>query len=147
MTGAPAVAGGPVVAHSLSHALTAAASAVDASSPLDLVSAPGCGSAAGTGWFAAVGDLVAERFPDLPLTLTLDCADAAGLALGALRRGIKSIIFTGNAVAAARLEDIAAQYGATIHRDRPVALDLLATRNPRTACAGWFSLGGGAPLD
>lgn len=146
MTGTPAKTGGPIVAHSLSHALAAAAAATDAALPLDLVSATGCASAAGTGWFAAVGALVAEQFPELPLSLTLDCADNAGVALGALRRGLTSIIFTGDPVAAARLDEIAAQSGAVIRRDRPIALDLQGARNPRATCIGWFTSEPGASL-
>lgn len=144
MTGTQAKAGGPVIAYSLSHALAAAAAATHAALPLELVSVPGCGSAAGTGWFAALGDLVAERFPDLPLSLTLDCADDPGLVLGALRHGLKSIIFTGDPIAASRLDDIAGQYRAVVHRCRPTALDLHGTRNPRATCAGWFARGPGA---
>ena len=147
MAGTTAQAAAPVVVHSLSQALDAALAAVEAAKPLDLLSADGCGGAAGTGWFCALGDFVAERFPDLPLRLTLDCADHPGIVLGALRRGVKSIIFTGDPAAAARLDAIAAQTEAEIRRDRPIALDLLGIRNPRTACAGWFASGAGASLD
>lgn len=146
MTGTQARAGGPVVVRSLAQALMAATAAASASVPLDLVSAAGCDAAAGTSWFAALGDLVAAEFPDLPLSLTLDCADRPGRVLGALRHGLKSIIFTGDPAAAARLDQIAAQTGAAIRRDRPHALDLATLRNPGAACAGWFTPNAGAAL-
>ena len=143
--GGQAKAGGPVVAHSLSHALAAAAAAVEAGVGLELISTPGCGHAAGTGWFCALGDLVAQRYPDLAVRLTLDCADDAGIVLGAFRRGLRSVVFTGNAAAAARLGDIAARSGAVVHRDRPMAIDLIETRNPRAACLEWFRPAAGSP--
>ncbi len=142
--GGQAKAGGPVIAYSLSHALAAADAAIEAGVELELISVPGCGHAAGTGWFCALGDLVVERYPDLPLRMTLDCADDAGIALGALRRGLRSLVFSGNALAAARLEDIAARSGAVIHRHRPVAIDLIGIQNPRVTCLGWFASGAGA---
>jgi hypothetical protein len=137
--GGMAKAGGPVIAHSLAQALAAAEAASEASVGLELLSAPGCGHAAGTGWFRALGDLVVEKYPGLPVKMTLDCADDAGIALGALRSGLKSIVFTGKLSAATRLDDIAVRSGAVIHRQRPDAVDLIATRDPKAACIRWFS--------
>jgi hypothetical protein len=139
MTGPSVVAARPVVVHSLDHALAAAAAAVEAEVPLHLVSARGAASTAGPGWFSALGSIVAARFPGLPLALSLDCCGEAGLALGALRRGARSVIFTGASEAAMRLEEIARYRGATVATAYPDALDLAVARDPAAACARWFA--------
>jgi len=126
--------------HSLEQAIVAAEVARDNHQTLHLLSAPGAASAAGVGWFAALGDIIAERFPDLSATVTLDCADEPGLALGALRRGLKSIVLTGNPEAIARVTEIAATYGALVGQNSLRALDLGSVADPKTACARWFSV-------
>lgn len=130
----------PVIVHSLAQALAAAAVATQQNKPLHLTSASGAASTSGVGWFASLGEIVAERFPGLPLTLTLDCGDVSGLALGALRRGLRSIVFSGDPVAAGRLAEIAQTYGAVIEPQSLPALDLLDAPDPNLACAQWFSM-------
>ena len=76
---------------------------------------------------AAGGTLLslAERHPGLDLTLVLDCADEAGTALGALRRGIKAIRVTASPEARAKLAALAESYGARLDEDERPCLDLL----------------------
>ena len=136
----------PIIVHSLAHALAAATVATQQNTPLHLTSASGAASTTGVGWFASLGEIVAERFPGLPLTLTLDCGDVSGLALGALRRGLHSIVFSGDPVAARRLTEIAQTYGAVIEPQPLPALDLLDAPDPNLACVRWFSVESGATV-
>jgi hypothetical protein len=115
-----------IIVHSLSQALVAAETAAALGRPLTLRSAAGAGGTVGVGWFASLGSLLAERHPDLPLTLVLDCADEAGTALGALRRGVKAIRVSGPPEVRAKLADLARTYGARLDADERPCLDLVA---------------------
>ncbi len=54
----------------------------------------------------------------------LDCADEAGIAVEALRAGIRAIVFEGGKAQAERLAAIAKALGAEVLQSRPPALDL-----------------------
>jgi hypothetical protein len=128
--------------HSIEHLRAALAAGAATSRPIIALSAIGASGFAGAGWFAALVEQGCTEFPDVPLTAILDCADRAGDVPAALKRGLKHIVFTGHAEAAARLRDIAAQMGATIITARPAACDLLNSRDPfRTACTRCKDLG------
>jgi hypothetical protein len=124
-----------IIVHSLDQALAAARAAEVASFPLTLRSAPAAAGYAGVGWFAALAAILAERHPSLEATLILDCADEAGTAMGALRRGIVHIRFTGAPETAAKLASI----GAILDTDTRPALDLLDAADPEDACRRWLS--------
>ena len=127
-----------IIIHSLDQALAAAAAASALNLPLVLRSAPGAGATVGVGWFVALGEALAERYPALQLTLILDCADEAGTAMGALRRGVRRIRFTGSAEVAAKLAAIAAAQGAALDEDARPPLDLLGRTDPEAACRHWL---------
>ena len=76
---------------------------------MTVISAPGGGSYAGPGWFNAVVEKAQAEFPDVAVTAILDCDDASGHVLGALRAGVKAVRFTGRADVAAKLAAIAAR--------------------------------------
>jgi hypothetical protein len=128
-----------IIIHSLDQALAAAVAATAVNSPLVLRSAPGAGGAAGVGWFAALAEALAERHPALPMTLVLDCADEAGTVLGAFRRGLKRVRFTGPPEVAAKLAAIAAAQGAALDEDCRPALDLLGQADPEALCRRWLT--------
>ena len=111
-----------IIVHSLDQALAAAEVATLLGRPLTLRSAHG--GALGVGWFASLQGLLAERHPALDLTLVLDCADEAGMALGGLRRGLKVIRVAGSADVRAKLDDLARGYGARLDEDSRPPLDL-----------------------
>jgi hypothetical protein len=127
-----------IIIHSLEHALAAAAAAEALASPLVLRSASGAGGTLGVGWFAGLSEILAERHPDLDLTIVLDVADEAGTALGALRRGLKCLRFTGRPEVAAKLAAIAATSGARLDEDTRTALDLLGRADPGGAAQDWL---------
>ena len=70
----------------------------------------------------------------------LDCGDAAGYALAALRLGFKAVRYDGPATE--RVAKIAEHYNARIIPDRPVSLDLdeieTSGGNMEAACAHWL---------
>jgi hypothetical protein len=107
-------------------------------SALVLRSAEGAGGALGAGYFASIGAILAECWPALAVTLVLDCADEAGTALGAFRRGLKSVRFTGPPATAAKLAAIAAAQGGALDRDDRPALDLSGVAEPEAACRRWL---------
>jgi hypothetical protein len=111
-----------IIVHSLGQALVAAEAATALGRPLTLRSARG--GALGVGWFASLGTVLAERHPALDLTLVLDCADEAGTALGALRRGVKAIRIEGPSDVRAKLAALARTYGARLDDDDRPCLDL-----------------------
>lgn len=98
--------------------------------PLLLLSAPGAALNAGPGWFRAMIEQAAAPFPNTPLTAALDCADAPGAALAAIRAGFKLIIFETSHPAAASVLGAAREIGAEVLNQRPKALDM-AKLDPR----------------
>ena len=98
--------------------------ALRAGRPVTLLSAPGAASFGGSAsWIALVGTLRAEH-PSLGFLDILDCGDAPGRALEALRLGQHILVFTGEASAEQALRERAAALGATVLAERPPALDL-----------------------
>ena len=92
--------------------------------PLTLLSAPGAAIFAGPGWWLALARLARARHDALITTDILDCADAPGLALAALRLGQRSLILDPATPAFAAVAATAARLGAHLHSIRPPSLDL-----------------------
>jgi hypothetical protein len=130
-----------IIVHSLAQALAAAAAAAASAlgTPLVLRSAAGAGGTVGVGWFVALAAATAERYPGQKVSFVLDCADEAGTALGALRRGVKRLRFTGPPEVAAKLAAIAAATGAALDDDTRPVLDLLDHPDPEAACRDWLT--------
>jgi hypothetical protein len=124
-----------IVIHELAHARAALAAAAALGKPVELWSAPGAAAAAGAGWFDAV---VRQAAGGQTVTAVLDCHDRADLVQAALRQGLRHVYYAGPEAVARRLVDIAGQYGATLHRKRPLALDLLYCDNAEAACRKWL---------
>lgn len=97
---------------------------VAAGRPVLLLSAPGAALNAGPGWFKAMIDQAAAPYPGAPFAAALDCADAPGAALAALRAGIKLVIFDLRHPSADSLLGAAREAGAEVLGARPEALDL-----------------------
>jgi acyl-CoA reductase-like NAD-dependent aldehyde dehydrogenase len=90
-----------------------------------LASAPGAGSYVGPGWFRELVAVAREAVPEADCTSLLDCGDARGAALAALRSEVEGVVFTGEADVARRLADIASQHRVRFVTERPApALDL-----------------------
>jgi hypothetical protein len=109
-----------VIVHCLSHACAALAWR----RPVTLLSAPGGGCFAGCGWWRALVSAARARHPETPAADILDCADAAGRALEALRAGQKALVLLPDCPAWATVAPAAAECGALLLPARAPALDL-----------------------
>lgn len=124
-----------VVVHSLAQARAALTAAAALGKDVTLTSAPGAGSYAGPGWFKALTDEAMRAVPAARCTVVLDCGAAPGMALAALRLGLKRLRFTGAAEAARRLEAL----GATLESGDESVLDLRGVRRPEARCRAWLA--------
>lgn len=128
------------------HGLAGAAAALAAAGPAGvlLLSAPGAGGFAGAAWFLAMVRAAATRHPGVPHQAAIDCADAAGTALAALRDGARLIVLDGDCPAFAAVAAAAGQAGARLLPARPPALDLatldLSRRDDLAKLRAWLAI-------
>jgi hypothetical protein len=83
---------------------------------LVLWSLPFGASQMGPLWFQRMVALIGEEFPDISVEAVLDCGDAPGHALAALRQGVALIALTARPTVRRKIEVIAAQCGARLVR-------------------------------
>lgn len=123
------------------QAAAALSAAAAQDSPVILLSAPDAASSVGPAWFLSLIDIATTGHPDVAVTPILDCGNAPGYTLAALRLGIRAICFTGANVK--QIRDITAQYGAMLLTERPESLDLEAIEasggDIEAACATWLN--------
>jgi hypothetical protein len=103
------------------HGLAQARAALAPGLPVTLLSAPGAGLYAGVGWWRA---LVAAAGAGADAPDVLDCADAPGRALEALRGGQALLILQCAPCVWHDIAERAARQGARLLDARPPALDL-----------------------
>lgn len=127
-----------VIIHSLADARAALAAARESGAPVSVISAPGAAAHAGAAWFDQVIRAAQAEIPEAKVNAILDCDDAAGFALGALRAGIKAIRFVGREDVTSRLADIAAASGARLVTEPVETLDLRGHKDPASACRAWL---------
>lgn len=129
------------------HGLADAHAAMRCGTPVTLLSGPGAASYAGCGWWRALVERAladaGRAAPDV-----LDCADAPGRAVEALRAGCRHIVLAADVPAFADVAGRAAVLGAVVLPTRPAALDL-AHRGALRLLEAWLADGdvreGGAP--
>ncbi len=116
-----------VVAHTAGHA----SAALEAAGPrgVVLLSAPGAAGAMGAAWFLALVARAHEGFGERgaappPHWAVLDCGDAPGFALSALRSGARVLVLDPAVPAFPAVAAAAAEAGAALWPGRPPALDL-----------------------
>jgi hypothetical protein len=131
----PAVHRPAVVVHGLAHARLVLAPG----RPVTLLSARGAALFAGCGWWRAVIERARGEHPDMPIDDVLDCADAPGIALGALRAGQRRLVLDPQAPGWQSVAAIAASLGGQVFSARPPALDL-AERNADRRLHAWLQL-------
>lgn len=121
------------------HQLSDARAALRPGRPVTLLSAPGAASYAGCGWWRAlVGQALAEAGRDAPDVL--DCADAAGRAVEALRAGCRCLVLAPDVPVFTEVTARAAALGAVVLPARPPALDL-AGPGARRRLDAWLGIG------
>jgi hypothetical protein len=101
------------------HSLPQARLALALGRPVTLLSAPGAALYAGCLWWQALIEAAATDSPHF-----LDCADAPGRAVEALKLGLPGIILTCEDVLFAAVAGIARAQGAVLLAAAPPALDL-----------------------
>jgi len=100
--------------------------------PVTLLSPPGFALYAGAPWWAAL--LEQAGFTKFSL---LDCADAPGRSLEALRLGLPGVVLTAEPPVFARVAAIAAEYGGVVLDRPPPALDM-AVRGSEALLGDWL---------
>jgi hypothetical protein len=107
--------------------------------PVTLLSASGAALYAGCGWWRALVERARAEFPAVALDDILDCADASGYALGALRIGQRRIVLWAEAPGRPAVVAIAASLGGEVLTSRPPALDM-ADRGSVRRLHNWLHL-------
>ncbi|WP_244458747.1 hypothetical protein [Roseomonas fluvialis] len=126
------------------HGLAGARAALAAAGPRGvlLLSAPGAGAFAGAAWF--LGVVAAAARPGVPHQGAIDCADAPGAALAALRAGARLVVLQGGCPSFAAVAAAAAGCGARLLPERPPSLDLgrldLQRRDDLARLSAWLAL-------
>lgn len=134
----------PIIIHCLEDARAAIAVAAELGVPVTLRSAPGSGRYLGAIVFRDMVDEAAGSNPPVAVTSVFDCGDDPGLALGALRGGLKVIRSGVTGEAKDRIAEIAAQTGARLDENDAVpVLDLLELVDKETALKTWLTQGEG----
>ena len=128
------------IVHDLHQARAALTAAAAADVRVTLRSPPGAAHYQGIGYFAALIEAGKAEVPSVTFDAVLDCGESAGLALAALRTGIKTIALTGHPDIVARVADIAAQVGARIETAAPSApFDLGRGSDPLEAARAYLA--------
>lgn len=127
-----------VTVHGLDDAMRAGAAAHALGVPLTLISAPAAAASMGPAWFAEMVRNLERAYPDLDVEAVLDCGDAAGYAMAALRCGVRAIRFSGRPAVAGKIEDIAAAYGARLVERPYRILDPRRARDADAALRQWL---------
>ena len=119
------------------HGAPDATAALAPGLPVTLLSAPGAVLFAGSLWWRNCVAAARARWPDTPVTDILDCADASGLAMGALRGGVCRLVLWPDAPGWAAVEAIAIRQGGFVLPHAPPALDM-SGRNAIRRLHGWL---------
>jgi hypothetical protein len=108
------------------HDLADARAVLAIGAPVTLLSAPGAALYAGCLWWREVVSAARLEYPDVEALDVLDCADGVGVAMAALRSGVKRLILQGELPAWDAVRRIALQQGGFVLAQPPPALDLAA---------------------
>ena len=96
------------------HGLADARRALAAGGPVELRTPPGAAGYLGPALFKAMIDEARAEFPDADMTAVLDCGDAPGTALSALRLGVEAVAVEAPAPVLQRLRAIAHRTGGRV---------------------------------
>jgi hypothetical protein len=119
------------------HGLADAMAALGPGLPVTLLSAPGAAQFAGCLWWREIVSAAHANCPDTEAIDILDCADASGIAIGALRSAVCRLVLWPDAPGWDGVAAIAERQGGFVLRQAPPALDL-AQRNAIRRLPGWL---------
>ncbi len=108
------------------HGLADARLALAVGRPVTLLSAPGAALYAGCGWWRALAAEARASSPDVAVDDILDCGEASGQALAALRIGQQHLVLWPSAPGWDAVAAIVAEHGGALLPAAPPALDLAA---------------------
>lgn len=128
-----------IIVHSLEHAKAALEAALEMDVEVTLISPPGAAASLGATVFRDMIAGAAESYPAARFQAVLDCGGEPGLALGALRHGIKGVRISQGPELSEKLADIAEQRGAFVYTDKGDELDLYGMSDPVAACRAWLT--------
>jgi hypothetical protein len=106
------------------HGLSDACSALAPGLPVTLLSAPGAALYGGCGWWQAMIGAARTASPGTEAEDFLDCADAPGRAMEALRIGVKGLVLDPLCPAFPAVAEAARAHGTRLLPAAPPALDL-----------------------
>jgi hypothetical protein len=127
-----------ILVYGVDDARAAAAAAASCGLPVTLLVPASIAAGLGADVIGRLFAIVREDVPQARVTAAVDCADAPGLALALLRRGIDAVRVEGPEEMLRRIEDIASRTGATLAAGPAACLDLFAETDPRAACKAWL---------
>ena len=108
-----------------------------------LLSAPGAAATLGAPWFLAILAAARAAAPGVPHDAVLDCAAAPGLALAALRAGLRDLVLDPRCPGFAAVASAAGELSARLRPARPASLDLghldLTRVGGRARLAAWLA--------
>src|SRR4029079_5185368 len=119
------------IVHSWKHVALVLEAARQQRRAVWLLSPVAASYSSGVGFWSAIQQRIGALYPEVDVRLAVDCDDAAGHVLAALRVGLKFLVFRGNEAARQRLVDIAQQSGAALIEAPADALDLLPLARPQ----------------
>ncbi len=129
-----------IIIHDLDHARWALAVARTAGRVVTLESPAGAAGWQGIGWWLALLTAIRVQFPDVTFASVLDCGDAPGLALAALRAGVPEVRLEAEPPVLAKIAGIAEQTGGRVGENPGGrALDLLGAPDLRRAVEDFFA--------
>ena len=108
--------------------------AVAAGADAELWSSPDAARDLGVGYWAALDRAIVGPAEPGRVVTVLDCGDAPGLALAALREGLRTLHVAVRADVRGKLAAIAEACGATLHSGPPPALDLRDRLDAAATC-------------
>lgn len=123
------------------HGLADAKAALAPGLPVALLSASGAAQFAGCLWWREIIAAARAAYADTEVTDILDCADASGAAMGALRSGVSRLVLWPDAHGWDGVAAIAKRAGGFVLPRPPPALDL-AQRNATRRLHAWLQTSG-----
>ena len=132
-----------ITIHGVEHARVACQAAFTISMKeditLELWSAKNGACSLGSAWFSEIINIVQKEFPDLAIVGVLDCGDAVGSALAALRQGITCIYISERPVVVSKIRAIAKYTRAEVRTKRPMMPNLMDHPDPLEILETHFS--------
>ncbi|HEY4172562.1 MAG TPA: hypothetical protein VGM42_05995 [Rhodopila sp.] len=119
------------------HGVADAKAALAPGLPVTLLSAPGAAVFAGCLWWREIIVAARTACPRTEALDVLDCADASGMAMGAMRSGVCRLVLWPGAPGWDGVAVIAERQGGFVVPQAPVALDL-AQRNASWRLETWL---------